>query len=212
MKLLSIQTGLPKKVIFHGKEVETGIFKTPVQGPIKVNFLNLEGDGQADLTVHGGKDKAVYAYSFDTYDWWKKERPNDVIDYGAMGENLTFDMLDEGSLYIGDTFQIGSCILQVAQPRFPCFKLGVMYKDMTIVKTFMKYARPGVYFRVLQEGHIDTGHELKLLDREKTLLSISELFLMKNTPLTPAKARSYSQIASLPDYFREEFQAIADSE
>lgn len=209
MQLLSIQTGLPKKVIFNGKEVETGIFKSPVQGPIKVNFLNLEGDGQADLTVHGGKDKAVYAYSFDTYDWWKKARPNDVIDYGAMGENLTFDLIQEDSIFIGDTFELGSCVLQVAQPRFPCFKLGVMYKDMGIIKTFMQYARPGVYFRVLQEGHIDAGQKLKLIDREKTLLSIKELFLMRNHPVTSDKALEYSRIASLPDYFKEEFKTIA---
>ena len=209
MKLLSIQTGLPQKLNFNGREVETGIFKSPVQGPVKVKFTNLEGDGQADLTVHGGKDKAIYAYSFDTYDWWKEHLPNQEISFGAMGENLTMDQLPEDSMYIGDTFELGTCVLQVAQPRFPCFKLGVMYKDMSLIKTFMQYGRPGVYFRVLKEGHIEAGDTLKLINREKILLSISELFLMKTHPITPEKAREYLQIASLPDYFKEEFKAIS---
>ena len=142
-------------------------------------------------------------------DWWKKTHPNDVIDFGAMGENLTSDFIQEYSVYIGDTFELGSCVLQVAQPRFPCFKLGVLYKDMSLIKTFMQYGRPGVYFRVLKEGHIEAGQTLELIDREKILLSISELFLMKTHPISPDRAREYVQIASLPEYFKEEFKAIS---
>lgn len=212
MKLISIQTGLPKLVTFHGKDVTTGIFKSPVTGSIKVNFLNLEGDGQADLTVHGGKDKAVYAYSLDTYDGWKKERPQDTFNYGAFGENLTVDHLPEDQIFIGDTFELGTCILQVAQPRFPCFKLGVMYQDMSIVKAFMKFARPGVYFRVLREGQIRSGDEFKLINREKTQLSVLDLFKTQNHPIDPIKAREYQNLASLPEYFREMFRSIAGPE
>lgn len=212
MELISIQTGLPKTVSFHGKDVTTGIFKSPVTGSVKVNFLNLEGDGQADLTVHGGKDKAVYGYSLDTYVSWKKERPNDLFNYGAFGENLTIDHLPEDQVFIGDTYELGTCILQVAQPRFPCFKLGVMYQDMSIVKAFMKFARPGVYYRVIQEGQIKAGDEFKLINREKTLLSVLELFHYQHQPVDPIKAREYQDLTSLPEYFREMFRTIADSE
>ena len=176
MKIVSIQVGLPQVMQFRGREVTTGIFKSPIEGPAHVRFTNIEGDGQADLRVHGGVDKAVYAYSLDAYAWWKKKRPNDTFEFGAFGENLTIDEMNERQVCVGDTFEIGDAILQVAQARFPCFKLGVKFNDHTVIKDFNESERPGVYFRVLKEGHIEAGQEFKLISREKNLVSIWEEF------------------------------------
>ncbi len=176
MKIVSIQVGTPQEIPFRGKQVTTAIIKRPVSGPIKVKRLNLEGDRQADLTVHGGVDKAIYAYSIDAYPWWKKARPQDVFEYGAFGENLSIDALPEDKTYVGDTFEIGTAVLQVSEPRFPCYKLGVKFGDPKILKTFMQSKRPGVYFRVLQEGTIEAAQTFTLVAREKKLVSILDVF------------------------------------
>ena len=137
MKIQSIQTGLPRVLRFRGREISTGIFKKPVPGPIFVGTLNLDGDGQADLTVHGGRDKAVYAYSSDAYSGWSDIRPHDAFEGGAMGENLTVDHLPEDRLHIGDTFKIGGAVLQVTQPRLPCYKLAAKFNDPQIIRQFI---------------------------------------------------------------------------
>lgn len=211
MKILSLQVGLPKDVIFRGKTVTTGIFKSPVKGPLRVKKLNLEGDRQADLTLHGGIDKAIYAYSTDAYPWWRAARPQDVFEFGAFGENLCLDQMPEDQVCIGDTFEVGSAILQVSQPRFPCYKLGVKFSDPKILKTFMKSKRPGVYFRVLREGMIDLGHEMKLVGREKVLLSVLELFTM-NAKVDRTRLKEFLTIKSLPPEFLEKFQNFLDEE
>jgi MOSC domain-containing protein YiiM len=211
MKIVSIQVGLPQEIIFRGKSITTGIFKSPIQGPAHVRTMNLDGDKQADLTVHGGRDKAVYAYSLDAYPWWKKMRPEDRFELGAFGENLSVDEMREDKIYIGDTFKIGDAVLQVAQPRLPCYKLGIKFNDISILKMFMKSGRPGVYFRVLKEGLIESDQTFTLIRQEKFLLSIYELFsLTQGASLDPEKAAEYAQIESLPLQFREQFQAIAE--
>ncbi|MBC7712060.1 MAG: MOSC domain-containing protein, partial [Rhizobacter sp.] len=176
MKIESIQIGMPKTVEFRGKQISTGIFKDRIKGPVILKTLSLEGDGQADLRVHGGVDKALYAYPFDTYNRWRKLRPDLEFTDGAFGENLSMSSLQEDSIYIGDIYELGEAIVQVTQPRFPCYKLGVKFKESKIIKQFMEFDRPGVYFRVLKEGIIDVGDELKLVSREKVLLSVLELF------------------------------------
>jgi len=206
MKIISIQVGLPKDVTYRQTTVSTGIFKDPVKGPVYCGKLNLVGDGQADLRVHGGPDKAVYAFSFDAYPWWQQRRPNDVFSYGAFSENLTVDSMPEDQVYIGDTFEVGKAVLQVAQPRFPCFKLGIKFGDPTILKTFMQSERPGVYFRVIQEGALDYGDEFKLIHREKVLLSIKELFLMKLATLSRDRLEEIATLDSLPSNFRNKFR------
>jgi MOSC domain-containing protein YiiM len=211
MKLLSIQVGVPQGVNFRGKFVSTGIFKKPVVGPVKVRKFNLEGDGQADLSVHGGLDKAVYAYSFDAYPWWQQTRPNDTFSYGAFGENLLFDHMDEEKMFVGDTYKLGTTLLQVVQPRMPCFKLGIKFNDPTILKTFMKSGRPGVYFRVIEEGVIDVGEELKVQDQEKVQLSISDLFQMtRGVAVEVADVSKYLSIKSLTEKWRKHFQSLLD--
>jgi len=179
MKILSIQVGKPKTIEFNGKQITTGIFKDPVSSPVMLRTFNLDGDGQADLKVHGGRDKALYAYSSDAYLEWKKLRPQDEFPSGAIGENLTIDFLPEDQIYIGDTYEVGKAIVQVTQPRFPCYKLAAKFQDNEIRKQFMKINRSGVYYRVLQEGFVGVGDEMKLLNREKSTLSIAEVFRNK---------------------------------
>jgi MOSC domain-containing protein YiiM len=176
MKILSIQVGLPKEIIYRGKAIFTAIFKSPIEGPVQVRTLSIEGDGQGNLKVHGGVDKAVYAYSFDAYDWWRQNRPG-KYDYGAFGENLTVDNLSEKDVHIGDTFQVGEAILQVSEPRFPCSRLVARYDDPSIMKTFNQSERSGIYFRVLKEGLIEAGSEFKLLKRDRTQPTIHQVFI-----------------------------------
>lgn len=212
MKLLSIQVGKPKTVTFRGKPVTTGIFKEPIEGSVMVRQTHLDGDGQADLRVHGGVDKSVYGYGFDTYAWWKKKRPHDEFPYGAFGENLTFDTLPEDGIFLGDTFEIGDCILQATQPRFPCFKLGVKFNDPGILKTFLDADYPGVYFRVIREGEIRAGQTLRFVDRETERVSIRALYRMINTRETslPEIDRILS-IPSLPASLKRQFERLRDA-
>jgi MOSC domain-containing protein YiiM len=176
MRVNSIQVGLIAKLEGLGDSVMSGMVKHPISGPIQLHFLGLQGDEQADLKVHGGRDKAVYAYGQDALDQWAKLRPQDLFASGGMGENLTVDFLQEQSLCIGDTFELGSAWIQVSEPRMPCKKLGMLYEDPKMVQQFLEVARPGVYFRVLREGVIQPGDELILVKRESTLLSIEKLF------------------------------------
>jgi MOSC domain-containing protein YiiM len=208
MKILSIQVGLPRSVTYGGKVITTGIFKDPINGPVKLRTLNIEGDGQADLKVHGGRDKALYAYSFDAYPWWQTNRPQDSYEYGAFGENLTIDQLPENSTHLGDTFELGTAVIQVTEPRFPCFKLGIKFKDPTILKTFMKSKRSGIYFRVLKEGTIATGDSLRLVGKEQTSVSVQEIFLMDPNKIEKERVREILSIKSLGDRWRKKFEDL----
>ena len=178
MKLLAILVGKPKDLVFREQTISTAINKDLVVGPVRMNELNIEGDQQADLKVHGGRDKAIYAYGFDAYDRWKKIRPQNQFPYGAMGENLCMDELDENSICIGDTFSLGSAIIQVSEPRFPCSRLTAKYADPELIKQFVGVNRPGIYYRVLQSGTIEAGNEMKVLDQEKIRFSITEFFAL----------------------------------
>lgn len=176
MKIQSIQIGAPQEIVYRGHQITTGIFKKPIAAPIYLHEFNLEGDAQADLTVHGGRDKALYAYSCDAYLIWRQSRPNDTFEFGAMGENLSVDSLSEDKIYIGDTFELGDAIVQVTQPRFPCYKLAAKFNDPLIIKQFMKLGRPGVYFRVLKTGLIDIDQEFRLIHQEKERISVRDVF------------------------------------
>src|SRR5690349_3355803 len=127
MRILSVNVGMPREVEVDGQTVTTGIFKEPVAGRVAVRRHNLDGDRQADLTVHGGKDKAVYAYPSEHYDFWKQELPEMNLPFGMFGENLTTTGLFEKEVHIGDTFKVGTAILQVTQPRLPCYKLAIKF-------------------------------------------------------------------------------------
>ena len=175
MKILSVNVGLPREVSFRGEIVTTGIFKEPVEGPIKLRKINLDGDKQADLTVHGGKDKAVYAYPMEHYDYWQRELPYTVLPWGMFGENFTTQGLVEDSVNIGDRFQIGSAEVVATQPRMPCYKLGVRFGSMDIVRRFLESNRPGIYFKVLQEGEVEAGNTIELIGKDENNITVKDI-------------------------------------
>src|ERR1700682_2528453 len=184
MKLVSVNTGLPREVTWHGTSVTTGIFKQPVQGRIALRKLNLDGDRQADLTVHGGEHKAVYCYSLAHYGYWKRELPGRELSIGMFGENFTIDdggpgllggqKLLEESIHLGDRFSIGTAEVAVAQPRLPCYKLGVRFGSDDMVKRFLASGRTGFYLAVLREGEVGAGDEMKVMAREPNVVAVSE--------------------------------------
>ena len=165
MKVISLNVGLPREVQWHGRTVLTSIWKEPVTGPVRLTRLNLDGDLQSDLSVHGGNDKAVYAYPSEHYAAWRRELPDMQLPPGIFGENLTTEGLLENDVCIGDRFQIGSAALIVTQPRMPCFKLGIRFGDGRMVKAFAKASRPGAYLRIIEAGELGVGDDVTILSR-----------------------------------------------
>lgn len=174
MKLEYIFVGKPVEAEFNGKTIKTGIYKNRVEGLVKVSKTNIEGDQQADLTVHGGVDKAVYAYPIEHYDFWKKERSDMEFAPGVFGENLSVSGIDE-QVCIGDTFRIGEVVLSVTTPRMPCFKLGIKMNDPSIIKDFMEAEKNGFYLKVLEEGSIASGDPIQKLGEDGHGLTIAEV-------------------------------------
>lgn len=175
MKLISVNVGLPREVQWKGRTVLTGIFKEPVSGRIAVRKLNLDGDGQADLSVHGGPEKAVYVYPVEHYAYWRKELPDMEFSWGMFGENLTTEGLLEEAIHIGDRFRIGSAEVIVTQPRMPCYKLGIRFGRNDIIKRFLVSGRPGFYLGVLREGEVGAGDTIELISRDKKQVTVSEI-------------------------------------
>lgn len=175
MKVVSVNVGLPRKIQFNNQLITTSIFKHPVHKKVKLSKLNLEGDAQSDLSVHGGVDKAVYSYPVEHYDYWRKIYPDMDIHFGMFGENLTTQGLHEGEVNIGDTYIIGSSRIVVTQPRMPCYKLGIRFGKMDIMEKFLNSLRSGIYFRVTREGELMEGDEIKLLSRDKNGVSIRDI-------------------------------------
>jgi MOSC domain-containing protein YiiM len=207
MKLISVNVGLPREVIWKGKSVSTGIFKEPVSARVMVRSLNLDGDGQADLTVHGGSEKAVYAYPFEHYDYWRSELPDTELTLGNFGENFTTTGLREEELNIGDRFRVGDVHLMVTQPRLPCYKLGIRFGRSDMMKRLLLSQRTGFYFAVLQEGEVGTGDTLELVSRDDnniTVADITQLFIREQND--PALLHRAAQLAALPESWRNYFQ------
>lgn len=157
MKVISVHVGMPRIVEYRGEPVATGIFKEPVDGAVKVNELNLEGDGQADLRVHGGVNKAVYVYPSEHYEYWRRQLPNADLPWGAFGENLTIVGLLESDVKPGDRLTIGSAEFAVTQPRYPCYKLGIKFGHSDMEKRFAKSGRTGFYLSVAKMGELRAG-------------------------------------------------------
>ena len=157
-----MNVGLPREVTWRGKTITTGIYKEPVAGPIPLRTLNLDGDRQADLRVHGGRDKAVYAYPSEFYALWRAERPAFGFRPGTFGENLTTEGLLDEDVSVGDRFRIGTAELVVTQPRLPCFKLGLRFGDPFMLKRFARAGRTGTYLRIVQEGVLEAGQPIEV--------------------------------------------------
>jgi len=185
VKLISINVGVPKVVVAEKREVVTSIFKLPVSGPVKAGRLNLEGDRQADLSVHGGEFKAVYAYSWQNIEYWKKFLRRDDLGPGSFGENLTVDGLLDTEVSIGDELEIGTARFRVTQPRFPCYKLGIAMGQSGFVKTFDQSGRNGFYLSVLQEGVITARDEIKKFTNDDprtiTVAEFANIYRSRNT-------------------------------
>ena len=175
MKLISLNVGLPRIVESNGEPVTTGIFKEPVQGRVMLRTLNLDGDRQADLTVHGGVSKAVYGYPVEHYGFWKSELPEMDLPFGMFGENFTTEGLLEDELNIGDRFRVGDAELIVTEPRMPCYKLGIKFGRPDIIKRFLQSRRTGFYFAVAKEGTVEAGDEIKLLSRDSNDITIADI-------------------------------------
>jgi len=161
MRIVSVNVGLPRQVTWRGKAITTGIFKEPVAGRVAVRALNLDGDRQADLTVHGGREKAVYAYPAEHYAYWRTELPGVELAHGAFGENLTTEGLREDDVHVGDRFRVGSAELIATQPRLPCYKLAARFQRADIVKRFLASRRTGFYFAVKREGEVAAGDAIE---------------------------------------------------
>jgi MOSC domain-containing protein YiiM len=175
VKIVSLNVGLPSEVSWQGKIVTTGIFKKPIEVRTMLRTLNLEGDQQADLTVHGGIDKAVYAYPSEHYEYWRAELPEMDLPLGMFGENFTIEGLLEETVYIGDRFRIGETEVSVTEPRMPCYKLGIKFGRPDIIKRFLASRRTGFYFAVIREGMVGAGDTMELVGREQQEISIADI-------------------------------------
>lgn len=207
MKLISLNVGLPRLVIWRGEPVSTSIFKEPVLGRAMLRTLNLDGDRQADLTVHGGRDKAVYAYPAEHYPLWRAELPEMNLPYGMFGENFTTEGLDESTVNIGDEFRVGAARVVVVQPRMPCYKLGLRFGRADIIKRFHQSRRTGFYLRVLEEGEVGVGDILELVKRgegEVTIADINRLYFWDKDDLITL--RRAVRLEALPEYLKNHFR------
>jgi MOSC domain-containing protein YiiM len=162
-------------VVWKGRTVVTSIFKEPVAGRVTIRRLNLDGDLQADLSVHGGTDKAVYAYPAEYYGFWREQFPEMKLPWGMFGENLTIEGLLDESVHIGDRFQVGSADLLVTQPRLPCYKLGLKFGRDDILKRFLQSGLTGFYFAVLKEGEVAAGDPIRLLHRDEDQVKVADI-------------------------------------
>jgi MOSC domain-containing protein YiiM len=211
MKLISVNCGLPKEVLWHGLNVTTSIFKEPVEGRVTLRTLNLDGDRQSDLTVHGGKDKAVYCYQQSHYDYWKVELPRRPLPPGSFGENFTIDGPSDDSIHIGDRFAIGSAEVVVTQPRMPCYKLGIRFDSDKMIKQFLDSGRTGFYLAVTREGEVGAGDEIRTLSLDPHSVPVSAIMRLYLAKKFEARDRAMVRQAlevealtdSWKDYFRE---------
>jgi len=207
VKLLSINVGLPREVEWRGKVVRTSIFKAPVSGRVQVSSLNAQGDRQSDLSVHGGADKAVYAYPSEHYAFWRNELPGMDFPWGAFGENLTTQGLLEDEVHIGDRFRAGSAEFIVTQPRMPCFKLAIRFNRPDIVKQFLRSGRAGFYLAVVQEGDIGAGDSVDLVAEDNSHITVADVVgLYAADAANQDLLRRASKLSALPESWREYFR------
>jgi MOSC domain-containing protein YiiM len=203
MKLISINVGQPRTVEWQGRMVETSIFKAPVAGPVVLRTLNLDGDRQADLSVHGGAHKAVYVYPSEHYDFWRGELPNVELPWGMFGENFTTAGLLE-DVRIGDRFQIGSSEVLVSEPRVPCYKLSLKFGRADMVKRFLASGRTGFYVMVVKEGVVQAGDAIELIGRADESVSVADVtHLYASKHADPAILRRAVDLEALSEPWRD---------
>lgn len=205
MQLVSVNVSRGVTVPWKGQNIETGIFKKPVLGAIRVRRMNIDGDRQSDLSVHGGEYKAVYAYALEHYAWWQNELGRD-LPYGAFGENLTIAEFREDEVCVGDVIRIGTAELQAVQPRLPCFKLGLRFNDAKMIRRFLDSGRWGIYFRVLKEGALAAGDQVEWAHRDSACFPVPELAKLHLAPRkTASSLRHALSTTALPPDWRDDF-------
>jgi MOSC domain-containing protein YiiM len=207
MKLLSVNVSPPKEVVHGGKTVTTGIFKEPVDGRVMLRTFNLDGDGQADLIGHGGTYKAAYAYSVENYDYWKRELGRTNLASGQFGENFTVEGMPEDEIHVGDVFRVGGALVEVTQPRVPCYKLGIKMGLSGFEKRFLASCRVGFYLRVLEEGEVGAGDVLDLVRPDPERMTVRKICrLLYFDPENLEGARKALRIRALSPGWRQSFE------
>jgi len=213
MKLISVNVGLPREIDVNGKTVRTSIWKNPVQDRVHVSTLNLHGDQQSDLTVHGGVDKAVYVYPSEHYAYWRGELSEVELPWGAFGENFSAEGILENQIRIGDRLRVGSAEFIVTQPRMPCYKLGIRFNRRDIVKRFLASKRTGFYLAVLREGEVGEGDEIDFIAKQETGVTITEIVNLYSTDAHNQELlRRAIEVPALPqswkDYLRKHLETL----
>lgn len=206
-RVVSVNVGSPREIEWRGSVVRTSIYKSPAAGAVRVGRLNLAGDQQSDLSVHGGVHKAVYAYPSEHYAWWRRELDNPDLDWGAFGENLTVSGLTETAVRIGDRFQVGTAELQVTQPRLPCYKLGIRFGRPDMEIRFLRSGRTGFYLSVVHEGELESGDAVAIVDRAEDSMTVAEIVALYGAGRPDADmVRRAGELAALPQGMREHFR------
>jgi MOSC domain-containing protein YiiM len=207
MKLISVNVGRPQLVMRNDEPVSTAIFKEPVAGRVRLRTLNLDGDRQADLSVHGGPTKAVYVYPAEHYEYWKRKLPEMELPWGMFGENFTASGFSESELNIGDEFSVGSAKVMVTEPRMPCYKLGIRFGRTDIIKKFLVSERTGFYLAVLQEGEVGVGDHFQLTKRNEPSITVSDVTQLYARDKGNAELlRRAIEVEALPEGWRTYFQ------
>ena len=212
-KLISVNVGLPREIAANGKRVTTGIFKEAVEGRIMLRRLNLDGDRQADLSVHGGEHKAVYAYPSEHYGYWREELPDEKFDWGMFGENFTTEGLSETEVRIGDRFRIGEAEVTVTQPRLPCFKLALKFGREEMIKRFLDSLRTGFYLSVDQEGEVGAGDGIELIRRGEDDITVTDIVRLygqdkNDSEMLRRAVNASALIQDWRDYFRKRLEKL----
>jgi MOSC domain-containing protein YiiM len=211
VQIISVNVGMPREVIWKGMTVQTGIFKDPVDGSVRIRKLNLAGDRQADLSVHGGAEKAVYAYPAEHYEYWRRKLPQVRFSYGKFGENLTTEGLAEDSLCIGDRLRVGSATLMITQPRMPCYKLALRFEREDIIKRFVTSQRSGFYFSVIKEGEVQAGSKVEILSRDPHRVAVVDIVrLYLHEAHDSELLRRAMNVSALPQNWKAELAGKVD--
>jgi MOSC domain-containing protein YiiM len=207
VRLVSVNVGLPREVDWRGRRIRTSIWKTPVEGRVRVNRLNLEGDQQSDLSVHGGLEKAVYAYPSEHYANWGREVSGTDLPWGMFGENFTTEGLLEDAVMIGDHLRVGSAEFVVTQPRMPCYKLGVRFNRDDMVKRFLQSGRSGFYLAVLREGEVGSGDSIEFTARDDRHVTVADIVaLYSHDADNQSLLHRAIQLPALPESWRDYFR------
>ncbi len=209
MKIVSVNVGLPRPVSWRGRRIMTGIYKDPVEGRVRVRRTNLDGDRQADLAVHGGPEKAVYAYPSEHYPFWRRELELEDLPWGSFGENLTAEGWWEDEVHVGDRFRIGTAEFVVTQPRMPCFKLAMKFDRDDIVESFLESGRPGFYLAVAQEGELEAGDAMERIHEDENGVSVVDvvrLYMDRHGEGDPDLLRRAAAVEALAREWREHFR------